>query len=265
MRRIGKIFVWLAFTVSVLAIMHYAGRALVCDSFLVGGDSMEPTLHRGERVYVNKLVLGARIYRNFDFSRPDLDCFRMPGFGRLEPGDIAVFNYPYARSKDTVSFKINYVYVKRCIGTPGDSVSIVDGYWKNSRYDGAIGAVEMQRCLSETPDSVLVAQGVVMNAFQVDKSRGWTIRNFGPCHVPRKGDCVELTKDSYRQYRRLIQYETGFRPEVIDGKVCVGGNPAETYTFRHSYYFFGGDNVLNSRDSRYFGLVPEEYVVGALL
>ena len=98
------------------------------DRFVIKGESMEPTLHTGEGVWVNKLLMGARIYTKFDFEdSPELHCFRMPGLRKLRVGDVAVFNYPYGRGGDTIAFKINYVYCKRCWGTPGDTVRIVDG------------------------------------------------------------------------------------------------------------------------------------------
>lgn len=262
MRRLLKIFVWTAVAAIGAVLLYCAGRVFLLDSFIVGGDSMEPVLHRGQKVYVNKMLLGPRIYTDYDFSSPDMHCFRIRGFRSMRPGDVAVFNYPYARSRDTVSFRINHVYVKRCIGAPGDSVSIVDGYWRNSRCTGTIGCEEYQKILSETPDSVLAVQGVVLDASQVDRSGGWTIRSFGPCYVPRKGDRIEMTEENWRQYRRLILYETGSSPCIVDGQVCLDGKPLESYAFRGNYYFFGGDNVLNSRDSRYIGLVPEAYVVG---
>lgn len=262
MERLPKILMWTAITVIVVALLYCTVRVFVLDSFVVGGDSMEPALHRGQKVYVNKMLLGPRIYTNYDFSGPDLHSFRIRGVRRMRPGDIAVFNYPYSRSHDTISFKINYVYVKRCIGAPGDSVSIVDGYWRSSGCSGTVGREEWQMILSDTPDSVLAAQGVVLNASQVDSSKGWTIRNYGPLYVPRKGDCVRLTEENWRLYRKLIQHETGVGPCIMDGCICLDGKPLDGYTFRESYYFFGGDNVLNSRDSRYIGLVPEEYVIG---
>lgn len=264
MKRVLKAVWILLVAASVLVLMYYGSKVFVYDSFLVGGDSMEPTLHRGERVYVNKLILGPRIYRNYDFTRPDLQSFRLGGFGELHPGDIAVFNFPYARSHDTVSFRINYVYVKRCIGIPGDSVSVRGGYWHNSNSPGIIGPEGPQRILSMTPDSLLAGHGVVLEAFQSAKSLGWTIRDFGPYYVPGRGDRIDMTVENFRLYMRLILYETGFKPELLDGMVYLGGEPLESYTFRNDYYFFGGDNVLNSRDSRYIGLVPEDYVVGVV-
>lgn len=264
MDRVLKISKWLIAALLAAVVLHYAGRVLILDSFIVSGESMEPVMHSGQKVYVNKMLLGPRIYTDFDFTCPKLHSFRIKGFGKLRPGDVAVFNYPYARSLDTISFRINYVYVKRCIGAPGDSVSIVDGYWHNSRIHGLIGSEQYQTVLSETPDSLLVLRGVAVNAFEPDEARGWTVRDFGPCHVPAKGDRIDITEENFRLYRRLILHETGCLPYAVDGRVFLDGKPLESYVFRENYYFFGGDNVLNSRDSRYFGLVPEEYVVGVV-
>ena len=63
-------------------------------------------------------------------------------------------------------------------------------------------------------------------------------------------------------YSMQIEYETGFKPIVMDGIVQLDGKTIDTYCFRGNWYFFGGDNVLDSKDSRYIGLVPEEYIVG---
>ena len=118
-----------------------------------------------DHVLVSKLLIGARIYTKYDFSDPVMESFRMPGLRRVRPGDVAVFNYPYGRDGDRIEFRINYVYAKRCIGCPGDTVRIVDGYYRNSRLPGTlIGSASMQGALSGTPDEVLEAQGVYMPA-----------------------------------------------------------------------------------------------------
>lgn len=115
------------------------------------------------------------------------------------------------------------------------------------------------------PDSVLLGSGVKINIPQQDVTRGWTIRNFGPMYVPRKGDVVDIDVGSYKLWQRQILYETGNQFVERDGKVYIGNTPIRRYTFRTNWYFLGGDNVLNSRDSRYFGLVPEEYIVGIVI
>ena len=63
-------------------------------------------------------------------------------------------------------------------------------------------------------------------------------------------------------YRRAIEWEQKKRLEVKDGQVLLGDSAVHEYVFRNNYYFVGGDNVLYSQDSRYWGLLPEEYIVG---
>ena len=176
---------------------------------------------------------------------------------------MAVFNYPEGWEKDRIGFRINYVYTKRCIGCPGDTVRIENGFYRNSSCpDEILGSEVMQSILSGTPDSLLVAQGVFLPAMPFRKEFGWTIRDFGPLYIPGRSDSVRLDDMSVRLYRKIIEYETGEKVEVRDGMVYIGGSPMENYTFAENYCFFGGDNVLNSKDSRYIGLVPEEFIVG---
>lgn len=235
----------------------------IADQFRTGGESMSPVLETGDHILVDKLLMGARIYTAYDFTVPELKAFRMPGIRKIRPGDVAVFNYPEGWEKDRIGFRINYVYTKRCIGCPGDTVRIVDGFYRNSSCpDEILGAETMQSMLSWTPDSILVAQGVFLPAMPFRKEFGWTIRDFGPLYIPGRGDSVRLDDMSVRLYRKIIEYETGEKVEVRDGMVYIGGSPMENYTFAENYCFFGGDNVLNSKDSRYIGLVPEEFIVG---
>lgn len=235
----------------------------VADQFRTGGESMSPILETGDHILVDKLLMGARIYTAYDFTVPELKSFRMPGIRRVRPGDVAVFNYPEGWEKDRIGFRINYVYTKRCIGCPGDTVRIENGFYRNSSCpDEILGSEVMQSILSGTPDSLLVAQGVFLPAMPFRKEFGWTIRDFGPLYIPGRSDSVRLDDMSVRLYRKIIEYETDEKVEVRDGMVYIGGSPANTYTFEGNYYFFGGDNVLNSKDSRYVGLVPEEFIVG---
>lgn len=258
-----KYFLIASAVVSALWLLHFARKAFIADSFVSRGYSMEPTVYDGTKVYVNKLKMGARIYTDFDFDKPQMKSFRMPGFSRLRTGDLVVANYPYPYSKDTIGFKINYVYLKRCIAVPGDTLRIRDGFYCNSSVQGRVGDTTCQHKLSRMSDDDVRDAGFVVNAFQQDRSRGWTIRNFGPLYVPGKGDVVKIDADSFRIWRKMIMFETGFMPQLAeDGTVTLDGNPVSEYVFGSNWYFLGGDNVLNSRDSRYIGLFPEEYIVG---
>ncbi len=104
--------------------LYFTTRIFICDSFIVSGPSMEPTFNDRERVMAFKTGIGARIYTKYNFADPKLHSFRMPGLRKLRRGDVAVFNYPYGAYPGTISFKINYVLIKRCAGAPGDTVQL---------------------------------------------------------------------------------------------------------------------------------------------
>lgn len=232
------------------------------DQFKIGGMSMSPTLNTGDHIMVNKILFGARIYTSYDFSSPDLESFRMPGTRQIRPGDIVVFNNPRGRNRKKIEFRINYVYAKRCIGCPGDSVSISNGYYINNHFHELLGSDRKQRELSLTADSVLKENGTYMSTVPYIKELGWTIRNFGPMYIPGKGDTIRMNPVTAKLYSMQIEYETGFKPIVRDSLVQLNGKAIDWYKFKGNWYFFGGDNVLNSKDSRYIGLIPEDYIVG---
>lgn len=238
--------------VCIIGALHYGRRIFVAERFRIPSESMKPTLVPGDHVWVNKLLYGGRIYTSFDFSdHAPLKCFRMPGIRKIRPGDVICFNYPLGYDKWTeIAFKINYVYCKRVVGTPGDTVGIKDGITWNKNYKGTIGVLENQMKIHDTPDSILW-RTTFMSTMPFTRPM-WTIKNFGPLYIPEKGVTIELDSIGRAIYGPVIEYETGQWP----------GDDMTSHTFRHDYYFAFGDNSTESRDSRYWGFIPEEFIIG---
>lgn len=98
--------------------------------------------------------------------------------------------------------------------------------------------------------------------YPVNKVTGWTLDNYGPIWIPKKGETIDLTLDNLPMYERPIHAYEGNSIDVKDGKIYINGQETTRYTFKMNYYWMMGDNRHNSADSRFWGFVPEDHIVG---
>lgn len=312
--------------------------------FTIPTSSLEKTLLVGDFLFVSKLnygprapettiampmvhdtipLLGVKSY----LDRPKLPYFRFPGFEDVEHNDIVVFNWPvdtvpYFGYRGNKSFikpidkKSNYV--KRAVGLPGDSLSIIDGYIhingeemefpdrakpQNSYMVKTKGDGFNRRYLYEHYDyteniypqgnnTFLFVSLTDENARKLENNPnvasmkklitpedqgkdvfpsaelGWNGDQYGPIYIPKKGATVEINQNSLPFYKRIIEVYEGSEMEqeqtiTTDGaEILMNGKPLKNYTFKQDYYYMLGDNRHNSEDSRYWGYVPENHIVG---
>lgn len=238
-------------------------RATVIEAYNVPTGSMEDTILVGDFILGNKFVYGIRTpdwigipWTNIGFSIPH---WHLPGFDKPKSGDVVIFRYPNDRwpANRIGPFDPSLNYIKRCIAGPGQTVQIiakevyVDGKHMPLPPHGKVNLLNMYS--PNYKESVIFPRGMGNRDY------------FGPLRVPAKGDTLrpgEYPVDEILNCASLDGHDVFLAP---GGKMIIDGKQVSEYVCQQDYYFMMGDNRDNSHDSRYWGLVPYDDIIGEAL
>jgi signal peptidase I len=369
--------------------------------YVIPTGSLERTLRVGDFLFVSKFHYGARVpmttlaapmvhdtlpifktrsyladvspetYKTSWINKLQLPYMRLPGFERVKKNDIVVFSLPsdtlyqFFKAQKAVIKPIDKKsnYVKRCVGTPGDSLAVIDGYvhingtrlklsdrakpmydyeiyakngvssrlleevdasdylrtyisgtLNQSQYNALMpfvlganrtqdGKIELladedgipidvirqlrlslteekprSRIANMTDEMVakLRENSAIDSVVKTEEPKGmyggafpqkpnlypWNNDNFGPIYIPEAGATVEINAKTIPLYKKIIRDYEHNDVKVTGQKVFINGKEANSYTFKQDYYWMMGDNRDHSEDSRTWGYVPADHIVG---
>jgi len=217
----------------------------VIASFLVPTGSMENEVMTGDLLFVNKFIYGGTSPRNIPFTNVRLPWFRVPAIRSVERGDVIVFVFPGYR--DELTPEDFTFYLKRCVGLPGDTLQVINR------------VLYVNGSPSPLPRNMHFSFPRLANPKAVDDrifpvGAPWNEDNYGPMVIPKTGMVIPLDRASLPKWETFIRREGHTVQIVGDG-----------YSVQRDYLFGMGDHRDNSLDSRYWGFIPKENLVGTPL
>jgi signal peptidase I len=374
----------LTFAVVAATLVH----TYFLQPYAIPTGSLERTLRIGDFLIVSKFHYGARIpmtavstpmvhdtlpilkVKSY-LKKPQIPYLRLPGIEKVKKNDIVVFNWPadtvrqfFVKEKGVkkpIDKKSNYV--KRCVGTPGDTLEIIDGFvyingvqlelderarpmynhkvyssngvspnlliqadaddfsrkfivenLTQDQYNALVphligvnqtaeGNIELYTMSHGIPIAVLRENRIALkeplsteitanltlagaellaqhpsidsismdltpkgvsgyNIFPQNDKYTWNEDQFGPIYLPKEGDEIELNLTTYPIYKKLLTEYEGNSIELVDGKFILNGSPSDRVSITKNYYWMMGDNRDHSEDSRSWGFVPEDHILG---
>lgn len=238
-------------SLGIIVLIALALRATVVEAYIVPTGSMEKTIMIGDFLIGNKFIYGMRTpdWLGLPYTRLgfDIPWQRFPAFRQPRSGDVVIFKYPHDPHDK---------YVKRLIAGPGQTVEICE---REILVDGEpFFHPEHLQFLEREPQR---KDWIDPNIFPRGNGNK---DNYGPVRIPSEGDTLSTVHDHHFVLWYVAKMD-GHEPRLEGGQIIIDDKPIPYYVVEQDYYFMMGDNRDHSFDSRFWGFVPHEHILGEAL
>ena len=212
---LGKIIMGIQIILFSILIL-FSIRVFFLDLFRITSRSMEPSIIPGDKILVNKIKYGIRFINPVTLIKSKRNEYtRLRSWGSVKKEDIVVFYWPkYNELTDSDRTIYGDCIVKRCVALPGDTVKI------------DIPIAKQNNTYNEPRDTLMFPQSKYSKRllFPYDSTLNWTICNYGPLYVPKKGGHIKLNKENITKYKDILKYEN---PEILffDNYILINRMP----------------------------------------
>ena len=258
-------FKWIfAFAGAIAVVLLLRGFAFT--SCLIPSTGMENSLFQGERILVNKWSYGLRVPLMSLFSYHRW-CERS-----VRQQDVVVFNNPAAIGQPTIDRR--EIYISRCIGTPGDTL-LVDSYPATKEQlitslmqtlsitnDGLMGSNDSTHVRSFSRYEYYLLEQAISDQNWIQPLTEKSEKELKPLIVPGKGKALRVYPWNITLLRNTLVMHEGKQAEIKNDTLYIDGKPTQHCFFTKDYYWMASNNSVNLSDSRLFGFVPQDHIIG---
>lgn len=232
-------------------------KAFALDAFRIPSTSMENTLQPGDFIIANKFAYEIGTPREIPIAELPIPNYKLFEIGKPEINDIIIFEFPKGFENDPL--RGGSKYVKRLIAGPHDTLRITDGVIFINGKSIKMPSTFQSPNFEEDEDSILQETIYPPGA-------KWNRISYGPIIVPGKGDTIKITPENFKAWQSVIVMDHGERSLLSEGTlVTLDGRAISEYVLTQDHYFVIGDNFDESMDSRNFGFITDNMIIGKAL
>ncbi len=244
-------FIKVVFWVIVIALII---KAFAVDAFKIPSSSMENTLQPGDFILANKFAYNISTPKEIPIVNLPIPYATFFEIGKPAINDVVVFQFP--EGFETDPSKSGSKYIKRVVAGPHDTLRITEGsVFVNGKQITLPSTFKTPRSLD--------AESIAEEEIIYPPGANWNSISYGPIIISAKGDTIKITPENFERWQSVIVMDHGVRSLLSEGTlVTLDGRAIFDYVLKQDHYFVIGDNFEVSMDSRSFGFITDNMIIG---